>query len=201
MDIAISGTNNTVTVSESCFNRDYSEALVHQVVTAQLAGARSGTKATKSRSDVRGGGRKPWKQKGTGQARAGTIRSPIWRGGGHTFALRPRDFSQKVNRKMYRAALAAIFSELLRQDRIVVVESLTLDTPKTSALIKMLDLKAGQRLLIVGKELDDNIYLASRNLHHVNVIDFHAIDPVSLVNTDRMMITVDALNAVEEWLK
>ncbi len=200
MEISISGSKKKVTVSDASFDRPFSEALVHQVVTAQLAGARAGTKATKSRSDVRGGGRKPYRQKGTGQARAGTIRSPIWRGGGHTFAFRPRDFSQKVNRKMYRGALQTILSELIRQERLVVVESYDVDQPKTSELVKKLD-NSTDRTLIIGKELSDNLYLAARNLRHVNVIDYKAIEPVSLVNTDKVIMTVDALNAVEEWLK
>ena len=200
MEISISGSKKKVTVSDTSFDRPFSEALVHQVVTAQLAGARAGTKATKSRSDVRGGGRKPYRQKGTGQARAGTIRSPIWRGGGHTFAFRPRDFSQKVNRKMYRGALQTILSELIRQERLVVVESFDVDQPRTSELVKKLD-NSSDRTLIIGSELSDNLYLAARNLRHVNVIDYKAIEPVSLVNTDKVIMTVDALNAVEEWLK
>lgn len=201
MEISISGSKNKVTVSDASFDRPYSESLVHQVVTAHLAGARSGTKATKSRSDVRGGGRKPYAQKGTGQARAGTIRSPLWRGGGHTFALQPRSFAQKVNRKMYRGAMQAILSELLRQERLVVVDSIDLDQPKTADLLKKLDLQPKQRLLIIGKELSDNLYLAARNIRQVSVIDCQAIEPVSLVNTDQVMVTVDALNAIEEWLK
>ncbi|MDJ0656193.1 MAG: 50S ribosomal protein L4 [Xanthomonadales bacterium] len=200
MELAIKGSKSTVKVSEAAFDRPYSEALVHQVLNAYLAGARSGTKATKSRSDVRGGGRKPWRQKGTGHARAGTIRSPIWRGGGHTFALRPRDFSQKVNRKMYRGAMQAILSELLRQDRFEVVDGFDLEEPKTKALKAKLADYGDSRVLIITENVGPNLYLASRNLRNVNVIDSAAIDPVSLVNTDKVIATVDAVNKIQEWL-
>lgn len=199
MKLAVSG-GNEIKVSDATFGRTFSEALVHQVVTAYLAGARAGTKAQKNRSAVRGGGKKPWKQKGTGRARAGTIRSPIWRGGGRTFAATPRDHSQKVNRKMYRGALQAIFSELLRQDRLTVVESMSMDKPSTKALKDKLSGMSAERCLIVTTEVEENLYLASRNLPFVTVLDVAGIDPVSLVSADQLIVTVDAVNKIQEWL-
>lgn len=174
--------------------------VLHQVVTAQLAAARAGTAKTKTRSEVRGGGAKPWRQKGTGRARAGTIRSPLWRGGGKIFAAAPRDHSQKVNRKMYRGAVQAILSELVRQERLVIVPSLELAEPKTRDLLAKLaelDFTAG---LLVMAEVDENLYLASRNLTGVHVVDVHGIDPVSLVGSDRVVMTVDAVEKIQEWL-
>jgi large subunit ribosomal protein L4 len=189
-----------IEVSESTFGRDFSEALVHQVVTAYLAGARSGTKAQKSRSDVAGGGKKPFKQKGTGRARAGTIRSPIWRGGGVTFAAVPRDHSQKVNRKMYRGALRAILSELVRQERLIVVESLPLPQPKTQELVKTLAALGFTTGLIVTNEVEDNLFFASRNIPGVHVLDVSGMNPVSLVGAEKVIMTVDAVEKVQEWL-
>jgi large subunit ribosomal protein L4 len=189
-----------IKVSEATFGREFSEALVHQVVTAYLAGARSGTKAQKNRSAVSGGGAKPWKQKGTGRARAGTIRSPIWRGGGVTFAAVPRDHSQKVNRKMYRGAVQAILSELVRQERLIVVASFELDQPKTKDLISKLaefDFTSG---LIVANNVNENLFLASRNLHRVHVLDVAGMDPVSLVGSEKVIMTVDAVESIQEWL-
>jgi large subunit ribosomal protein L4 len=174
--------------------------LVHQVVTAFLAGARSGTKAQKNRAAVSGGGKKPFKQKGTGRARAGTIRSPIWRGGGKTFAAVTRDHSQKVNRKMYRGAVQAILSELVRQDRLIIVESFELAQPKTSALIEKLEGLNFTTGLIIADEVGDNVFLASRNLPHVYVMDVSAIEPVSLVGAERVIMTVAAVEKVQEWL-
>lgn len=200
MELAVKGAKSKVKVSAKTFDRPFSESLVHQVVNAYMAGARAGTKATKSRSDVRGGGKKPWRQKGTGQARAGTIRSPIWRGGGHTFALRPRDHSQKVNTKMYRGAIQAIFSELLRQDRLEIVKSFDVKEPKTKLLAEMLRPYAAARVLIITEEVGPNLYLAARNIPGVGVIDAAAIDPVSLVNAEKVIMTVDALTKVQEWL-
>jgi large subunit ribosomal protein L4 len=200
MELAVKGSKSKVKVSEKTFDRPFSEALVHQVVNAFMAGSRAGTKATKSRSDVRGGGKKPWRQKGTGQARAGTIRSPIWRGGGHTFALRPRDFSQKVNTKMYRGAIQAIFSELLRQDRLEIVKSFDVAEPKTKVLAEMLKPYGTTRVLIITEEVGPNLYLAARNIPGLGVIDAAAIDPVSLVNAEKVVMTVDALTKVQEWL-
>ncbi|MSQ98939.1 MAG: 50S ribosomal protein L4 [Xanthomonadales bacterium] len=199
MQLAVAGGKN-IKVSEATFGRDFSEALVHQVVTAYLAGARAGTKAQKTRAAVSGGGKKPFKQKGTGRARAGTIRSPIWRGGGKTFAAVPRDHSQKVNRKMYRGAVQAILSELVRQDRLVIVESFELAQPKTSELVEKLaglNFTAG---LVISDEIGDNVFLASRNLPDVYVMDVAAMDPVSLVGAERVIMTVAAVEKVQEWL-
>jgi len=190
----------TVSVSDVAFAREYNEALVHQVVTAFLAGARQGTRAHKNRSDVSGGGRKPWRQKGTGRARAGTIRSPIWRSGGVTFAAKPQDHSQKVNRKMYRAALRSIISELARQDRLVVVESLDIEEPKTKLLAKQLGEYGVDNVLIVSDEVGKNLYLAARNLHKVDVRDVEGVDPVSLIGHDKVMVTVEAVKKFEEML-
>ena len=190
----------SVSVSDVAFGREYNEDLVHQVVTAYMAGARQGTRAQKNRAAVRGGGKKPWRQKGTGRARAGTIRSPIWRSGGVTFAAQPQDHSQKVNRKMYRAALRSIMSELARQDRLLVVESLELEAPKTQLLVKQLGEYGVDNVLIVSAEVGENLYLAARNLHKVDVRDVDGIDPVSLIGHDKVMVTVDAVKKFEEML-
>jgi len=189
-----------VSVSDVAFARDFNEDLVHQVVTAYMAGARQGTRAQKNRAAVNGGGRKPWRQKGTGRARAGTIRSPIWRSGGVTFAAQPQDHSQKVNRKMYRAALSSIVSELARQERLMVVESLDVEQPKTKLLVKQLNEFGVDNVLIVGDQVDQNLYLAARNLQKVDVRDVAAMDPVSLIAYDKVMITVDAVKRIEEML-
>ena len=189
-----------VSVSDVAFAREYNEELVHQVVTAYMAGARQGTRAQKNRAAVRGGGKKPWRQKGTGRARAGTIRSPIWRSGGVTFAAQPQDHSHKVNRKMYRAAMQSIMSELARQDRLVVVESLDLAEPKTKLLVKQLGEFGMDNVLIVSAEIDTNLYLASRNLHKVDVRDVEGIDPVSLIGHEKVLVTVDAVKKFEEML-
>ena len=199
MKLAVAG-GGDIKVSEATFGREFSEALVHQVVTAYLAGARSGTKAQKSRSDARGGGRKPWRQKGTGRARAGTIRSPIWRGGGRTFAARPRDHSQKVNRKMYRGALQAILSELVRQERLVVVDKLEVAEPRTKVLQAQLAEMGVDKGLIVTSEVDSNLFLASRNIPGVHSLDVAGIDPVSLVGADKVIMTVEAVKKIQEWL-
>ncbi len=199
MQLEVTG-GKKIEVSEATFGRDFSEALVHQVVTAYLAGSRSGTKAQKSRSDVAGGGKKPWKQKGTGRARAGTIRSPIWRGGGVTFAAVPRDHAQKVNRKMYRGAVQAILSELVRQQRLVVVPSLDLASPKTRELLEKLAGLEFTTGLIVVNEIGDNLFLASRNLPGVHILDVSSMDPVSLVGAEQVIMTVDAVEKVQEWL-
>ena len=190
----------TVSVSDLAFAREYNEDLVHQVVTAYLAGARQGTRAQKNRADVRGGGKKPWRQKGTGRARAGTIRSPIWRSGGVTFAAQPQDHSQKVNRKMYRAALRSILSELARQERLIVVESMDVEAPKTKLLVKQLGEYGIDNVLIVSDEVGENLYLAARNLHKVDVRDVDGVDPVSLIAYDKVMVTVDAVKKIEEML-
>jgi large subunit ribosomal protein L4 len=190
----------TVAVSEANFAREYNEALVHQVVTAYLSGARQGTRAQKTRSEVAGGGKKPWRQKGTGRARAGTIRSPIWRSGGVTFAAKPQDHSQKVNRKMYRAAMRSILSELARTDRLMIVEALDVEQPKTKLLVETLKGYGVDNVLIVADSVDKNLYLASRNLHKVDVRDVEGADPVSLIAYDKVMITVDAVKKFEEAL-
>jgi large subunit ribosomal protein L4 len=199
MQLAVAG-GKKIKVSETTFGRDFSEALVHQVVTAYLAGARAGTKAQKSRAAVSGGGKKPWKQKGTGRARVGTIRSPLWRGGGKTFAAVPRDHAQKVNRKMYRAAVQSILSELVRQDRMIVVDSLELDKPKTQELVSKLAELEFTGGLIVTHDFNEKLYLASRNLHAVRIVDVAGLDPVSLVGSEKVIITVSAIEQVQEWL-
>ena len=190
----------TVSVSEATFAREYNEALVHQVVTAYLAGGRQGTRAQKTRSEVAGGGKKPWRQKGTGRARAGTIRSPIWRSGGTTFAAKPQDHSHKVNKKMYRAAMQSILSELARTERLVVVESFDMEQPKTKLLLEQLKGFGMENVLIIANAVDQNLYLAARNLHKVDVCDVDAADPVSLIAFDKVMVTVDALKKFEEAL-
>ncbi len=192
-----------IAVADETFAKPFNEALVHQVVVAYLAGGRAGTRAQKNRSDVRGGGAKPWRQKGTGRARAGSSRSPLWRGGGVTFAARPQDHSQKVNRKMYRAAMRAIFSELLRQDRLLVVDALDIPEIKTKRMVEQLaalGLADQRRVLLVAEEVDMNLYLSARNLPGVDVSDVHGLDPVSLVGSDTVVMTVDAVRSVGEWL-
>jgi large subunit ribosomal protein L4 len=190
----------TIEISESAFGREFNEALVHQVMVAFLAAARQGTRRHLTRAEVRGGGRKPWRQKGTGRARAGSSRSPIWRGGGTTFAARPQDHSQKVNRKMYRGALRCIASELVRQNRLVAVDQFSVDTPKTQALLAKLKALNLSNVLIVTEEVDENLYLAARNLKHVDVCDVAALDPVALLGHDNVLITVAALKRLEESL-
>ena len=199
MQLTVTG-GKDIKVSEATFGREFSEALVHQVVTAYLAGARAGTKAQKNRSAASGGGAKPWRQKGTGRARSGTIRSPIWRGGGRTFAATPRDHSQKVNRKMYRGAMQAILSELVRQERLVVVDSLEIAEPKTQALVAKLAELGMERGLIVTSDIDENVYLASRNVPGLYMVDVAGLDPVSLVGADKVVMTVDAIEKIQEWL-
>ncbi|ATH76888.1 MULTISPECIES: 50S ribosomal protein L4 [Halomonadaceae] len=200
MNLNLAAGTGTVEVADATFGKEFNEALVHQVVTAYLAAGRQGTRAQKSRSDVRGGGKKPWRQKGTGRARAGTIRSPLWRSGGVTFAARPQDYTQKVNRKMYRAAMRSILSELVRQERLVAIEEFSVEAPKTkqvAAKLKELNL---EKVLIVTEEVDETLYLAARNLPHVDVVDVAAADPVSLVAFDKVLVTVSALRKFEEKL-
>ncbi|ARR50334.1 50S ribosomal protein L4 [Photobacterium damselae subsp. damselae] len=199
MELVVKGAN-ALTVSETTFGRDFNEALVHQVVVAYAAGARQGTRAQKTRSDVSGGGVKPWRQKGTGRARSGTMRSPIWRKGGVSFAARPQDHSQKVNKKMYRGAMKSILSELVRQERLIVVENFSVEAPKTKALVaKLNELELTDALIVTG-ELDENLFLAARNLYKVDVRDAKAIDPVSLIAFEKVVMTADAVKAVEEML-
>ena len=199
MNINMHG-GSSMDVSDTVFGQDFNETLVHQVVVAYMAAGRAGTHAQKNRAAVRGGGAKPWRQKGTGRARAGTIRSPLWRGGGKTFAATTRDYSQKVNKKAYRAAVRSILSELVRQDRLVVVESFAVDAPRTKDLAARLGAMDLDRVLIVHDGPDENLYLAARNLHHVDVVDTTIVDPVSLVGFDKVLITVAALRQFEERL-
>ncbi|MBL4606949.1 MAG: 50S ribosomal protein L4 [Pseudomonadales bacterium] len=193
-------TGETIAVSEEAFAREFNEALVHQVVTAYLAAGRAGTKAQKTRSDVRGGGRKPWRQKGTGRARAGTIRSPLWRTGGVTFAARPRSFEQKVNRKMYRGAMQCIFSELLRSDRVLIVDDFEVSEPRTKFAVAKLSEIGLEKGLIVVDELTENAYLSLRNIPNVDIVEAKSCDPVSLVSADKVVLTVGALKQIEEAL-
>ena len=188
-------------VSEAAFGHKFNEALVHQVITAYRAAGRAGTKAQKSRAEVSGGGRKPWSQKGTGQARAGSNRSPIWVGGGKTFAAKPRDFEQKVNRKMYRGALRSMLSELARTERVVVTESLALEAAKTKLLAGQLKAWSLESVLIVVEATDEKLFLAARNLPHVEVIQVAALNPLSLVRHDKVLMTVGAVKMLEERLQ
>jgi large subunit ribosomal protein L4 len=188
-------------VSEATFGQKYNETLVHQVVTAYRAAGRAGTKRQKSRAEVRGGGKKPWAQKGTGQARAGSSRSPIWVGGGVTFAARPRDFSQKVNRKMYRGAIRSMLSELARTDRLVVTDSISLEAPKTRLLANQLKSWSLEKVLIVVEATDEKLYLASRNLPYVEVLEATALNPLALASYDKVLMTVAAVKRVEERLQ
>lgn len=193
--------SKSVEVADASFAADFNEGLVHQAVTAYMAGARSGTKAQKNRAQVRGGGRKPWRQKGTGNARAGTIRSPIWRSGGRTFAARPRDFSQKLNRKMYRGAMRCIVSELLRAERLKVIDDLKLESLKTRELVGKLQALELRDVLIVVAEADENILLAARNLHWVAVVESRDLNPVSLMAFESVLMTRAALTQLEERLQ
>lgn len=192
--------SGTMQVADSVFGAEFNEPLIHQVVTAWLAGARAGTRAQKTRSEVKGGGRKPWQQKGLGRARAGTIRSPLWRKGGVTFAAKPRDYSQKVNKKMYRKAMRSIFSELARQERLVLVDDLTMDNHKTSAFIDKLRALKLEDVLIITNEPSDNLCLASRNVPRVSVIDVRSVNPYDLVGYDKVLMTKQAVTNVEAWL-
>ena len=191
----------TVKVSDSTFGKDFNEALVHQVITAYQAGTRAGTRAQKNRSAVSGGGTKPWRQKGTGRARAGTIRSPIWRGGGKTFPASTKDFSQKVNKKMYRAAMRSIFSELVRQDCLMVCDEIKVSAPKTKELATKLSDLSLDSVLIVNVENDVNLMLSARNLPRVKVCESAKIDPVSLVRFEKVLMSSDAVQKIEEWLQ
>jgi large subunit ribosomal protein L4 len=192
--------NEKITLSDESFGREYNEPLVHQTVVTYLAGARQGTVQQKTRSEVSGGGRKPWRQKGTGRARAGTIRSPIWRSGGVTFAARPQDHSKKLNKKMYRGAMRCIISELIRQERLIVVSEFSIESHKTKDLLVKLKEFELDNVLIVSETVEKNLYLAARNLHKVDVLDVAGIDPVSLIGFENVLITVSALKKVEEML-
>ena len=190
----------SIEVSDSTFSAPFNEALVHQVVNAVLSGARSGTKAQKNRSQVSGGGAKPWRQKGTGRARAGTIRSPIWVGGGRAFAARPRDFSQKVNKKMYRAAMRSILSELLREDRLVVLDKFDIKQPKTKEFKKLTEKLKADSALIVNDKFDENLFLSSRNIKNMEYSDVSSINPVSLMKYEKVIINLESLKIIEERL-
>ncbi|GAA4890871.1 50S ribosomal protein L4 [Ferrimonas pelagia] len=200
MELVMKDAQSALEVSETTFGREFNEALVHQVVVAFAANARQGTRAQKSRSEVAGTGKKPWRQKGTGRARAGTVKSPIWRSGGVTFAAKPQDHGQKVNKKMYRAALRSILSELVRQERLIVVENFSVEAPKTKALASKLKEMDLADVLIVTGEVDENLFLASRNLYKVDVRDVDGIDPVSLIAFDKVLMTADAVKQIEEKL-
>ena len=193
-------TGEKISLPDESFGREYNEPLVHQSVVTYMAGARQGSVKQKTRSEVRGGGRKPWRQKGTGRARAGTIRSPIWRSGGVTFASTPRDYSKKINKKMYRGAMQCILSELIRQDRLVVVNDFAVESHKTKDLVSKLQEYNLENVLIISDQVEQNLYLAARNLHKVDVRDVDGVDPVSLIGHEKVVITVDAVKKFEEML-
>ncbi|SDT01357.1 50S ribosomal protein L4 [Pseudomonas oryzae] len=199
MQLNVNGAQ-AIEVSERTFGGEFNETLVHQAVVAYMAGGRQGTRAQLTRAEVRGGGKKPWRQKGSGRARAGSIRSPIWRSGGVTFAAKPQDHSQKLNKKMYRAALRSILSELVRQERLIVVEDFAVEAPKTKALVSKLGGLGLSDVLIVTEGVDENLYLAARNLPHVDVRDVQGSDPVSLIAYDKVLVTVSAVKKFEELL-
>ena len=190
----------TMSVADNVFAAKFNEPLIHQVLVSYMAGSRSGTKAQKSRSEVRGGGKKPWRQKGTGRARAGTIRSPIWRGGGVTFAAKSRDFSKKINKKMFRGAMRSIFSELVRQERFVCVDEFDVSESKTKLVKEKLDKLGLKEVLIITEGLSENLYLGVRNIPKVEVMDSNEIDPYSLIGFEKVLITQAAVEKVEEWL-
>lgn len=200
MELVLRDTENALTVSETTFGRDFNEALVHQVIVAYTAGSHRGTRSQKSRSQVAGSGKKPWRQKGTGRARSGSAQSPIWRSGGVTFAAQPRTSTKKVNKKMYHGALLSILSELVRQDRLILLEKFILDTPRTKFLVRKLKEMSLDSALIVTRNLNNNLILASRNLHRVDVCDAANINPVSLIRFDRVIMTTDAVGYIEETL-
>ncbi|KXI29350.1 50S ribosomal protein L4 [Paraglaciecola hydrolytica] len=200
MELVLKDAKGALEVSEATFGREFNEALVHQVVVAFGAGARQGSRAQKTRAEVRGGGKKPWKQKGSGRARAGTIRSPIWRSGGVAFAAKPQDHSQKVNKKMYRGAIQSILSELVRQDRLIVVEQFSVESPKTKELLSKLAALELKDVLIVTSEVDENLFLSARNLYKVDVRDVQGIDPVSLIAFEKVLMTAAAVKQLEEAL-
>lgn len=200
MDLQIFNGSTNVSLNDAVFGCDFKEGLVHQAVTAFLSGARQGTKAQKNRTAVRGGGAKPWAQKGTGRARAGTSRSPLWRSGGVTFAAQPRDYSVKLNKKMYRSAIRSILSELVRQERLVVVEDFSVEEPKTKSMVQKLKDFGNGSTLIVTETGDEALYLSARNLTNVDVTDVSGLNPVSLVGFDKVVITVGSIRVIEEWL-
>lgn len=200
MELALKDAKSTLTVSETIFGREFNEALVHQVVVAYAAGARQGTRGQKTRAEVTGSGKKPWRQKGTGRARSGSVKSPIWRSGGITFAAKQQDHSQKVNKKMYRLALKSILSELVRQNRLIILEQFFVESPKTKLLVQKLKDMALEDVLIITGELDENLFLAARNLYKVEVRDAQGIDPISLIVFDKVIMTAEAVKQVKEML-
>ena len=200
IELLSSTKNQDINISENAFSKDFNEALVHQAVVSFLAGSRQGTSKQKTRSEVRGGGKKPYRQKGTGRARAGTIRSPLWRGGGIAFAATPRDYSKKINKKMYRAAIRSIFSELLRQGRLVGIEKPVLEKPKTKEIANFLKEFSLSKVLIITDELDVNLYLSARNIPNVDIITVREINPVNLLKAQKVAVTADAFKKIEEWI-
>mgnify|MGYP001207432237 FL=1 len=200
IELLSSTKNQDINISENAFSKDFNEALVHQAVVSFLAGSRLGTSKQKTRSEVRGGGKKPYRQKGTGRARAGTIRSPLWRGGGIAFAATPRDYSKKINKKMYRAAIRSIFSELLRQGRLVAIEKPVLEKPKTKEIANFLKEFSLSKVLIITDELDVNLYLSARNIPNVDIITVREINPVNLLKAQKVAVTADAFKKIEEWI-
>ena len=200
IELLSSTKNQDINISENAFSKDFNEALVHQAVVSFLAGSRQGTSKQKTRSEVRGGGKKPYRQKGTGRARAGTIRSPLWRGGGIAFAATPRDYSKKINKKMYRAAIRSIFSELLRQGRLVAIEKPVLEKPKTKEIANFLKEFSLSKVLIITEELDVNLYLSARNIPNVDIITVREINPVNLLKAQKVAVTADAFKKIEEWI-
>ena len=200
MDLQIHNSKETIAVSDAVFGLEYKESLIHQLVTAYMAAGRAGTVAQKNRSAVRGGGAKPWNQKGTGRARAGTSRGPLWRSGGATFAAQPRDYSQKLNKKMYRAGVRSILSELNRQQRLIVVEDITVDAPKTKQMAAKLADLGVSKPLIVTETGDEKLYLSARNLPYVEVCDVAGMNPLNLVRSEHVVLTVGAIRAIEESL-
>ena len=200
IELLSSTKNQDINISYNAFSKDFNEALVHQAVVSFLAGSRQGTSKQKTRSEVRGGGKKPYRQKGTGRARAGTIRSPLWRGGGIAFAATPRDYSKKINKKMYRAAIRSIFSELLRQGRLVAIEKPVLEKPKTKEIANFLKEFSLSKVLIITDELDVNLYLSARNIPNVDIITVREINPVNLLKAQKVAVTADAFKKIEEWI-
>ncbi|MDA0755130.1 MAG: 50S ribosomal protein L4 [Proteobacteria bacterium] len=200
IELLSSTKNQDINISDNAFSKDFNESLVHQAVVSYMAGSRQGTSKQKTRSEVRGGGKKPYRQKGTGRARAGTIRSPLWRGGGVTFAATPRDYSKKINKKMYRAAIRSIFSELLRQGRLVAIEKPVLEKPKTKEIANFLKEFSLSKVLIITDELDVNLYLSARNIPNVDIITVREINPVNLIKAQKVAVTADAFKKIEEWI-
>ena len=200
IELLSSTKNQDINISDNAFSKDFNESLVHQAVVSFMAGSRQGTSKQKTRSEVRGGGKKPYRQKGTGRARAGTIRSPLWRGGGVTFAATPRDYSKKINKKMYRAAIRSIFSELLRQGRLVAIEQPVLEKPKTKEIANFLKEFSLSKVLIITDELDVNLYLSSRNIPNVDIIAVREINPVNLLKAQKVAVTAEAFKKIEEWI-